>query len=155
MTVVLPIPLVVPGSHTGPTLSHFANGTFCGAVDPEDPAIDLSGAVPLTGRAGSLSLHHVRLLHGSSPNRSERSRQVLFYELGAADAWPIGGGSGHLAGMDATSFWSEMEASMVCGVQPSAARLRDVPAVMPLPAAPDSSSIFAIQRSGGARSAFG
>ena len=147
--------LVVPGSHVGPTLSHVRDGTFCGAVDPDDPAVDLSGAVPLTGPAGSLSLHHVRLLHGSSPNRSARSRQVLFYELGAADAWPIAGGSGHLAGLDAAAFWAEMEASMVCGTQPSAARLVAAPVVMPLPAAPDGSSIFAIQRSGGARSAFG
>ena len=146
--------LVVPGSHRGPVLSHFAHGTFCGAVDPDDPAVDLSGAVALTGRAGSVSLHHVRLLHGSSPNRSARSRQVLFYELGAADAWPIAGGSGQLAGLGAAELWEALAARTVCGAPSAAARLADVPVVMPLPAAPDGSSIFAIQRSGGARTAF-
>ena len=147
--------LVVPGSHTGPVLSHLADGVFCGAVDPDDPAVDLSGAVALTGPAGSVSLHHVRLLHGSSPNRSSRSRRVLFYELGAADAWPIAGGSGHLAGLDPAALWAELAARTVCGVQGPVARLAEVPVVLPLPAAPDASSIFAIQRSGGARTAFG
>ena len=51
---------VIPGSHKGPTLSHHnADGVFCGAVDPADPDFDLSKAVTLTGRAGSMTVHHV------------------------------------------------------------------------------------------------
>ena len=44
----------------------------------------------LTGRAGSMSIHHVRLLHGSAPNMSDRARLICFYELAAGDAWPLG-----------------------------------------------------------------
>ena len=75
--------MVIPGSHKGPTLDHTRNGVFAGAVDPADPLFDLSKAVTLTGRAGSMSIHHVRLLHGSAPNMSDRARLICFYELAA------------------------------------------------------------------------
>ena len=54
---------------------------------------DFSKAVTLTGRAGSMSIHHVRLLHGSAPNMSDRARLICFYELAAGDAWPLAGSS--------------------------------------------------------------
>ncbi len=146
--------MVIPGSHRGPVLSHFAGGVFCGAVDPDDPDFHRERAVTLTGRAGSLSLHHVRILHGSAPNRSDRPRMLLFYECGAADAWPINGIAGGYTGLSQIDLWEKMQASMICGAQPAAARLERVPAIMPVPPAPDSTSIFKVQASGGARSAF-
>ncbi len=146
--------MVIPGSHRGPVLSHFSGGVFCGAVDPGDPDFDLSKAVTLTGRAGSLSLHHVRLLHGSAPNRSERPRMLLFYECGAADAWPINGIAGGYTGLPQLDLWKKMQDNIMSGHQPAVARLEMVPAVMPVPPAPDSSSIFKVQESGGAKSAF-
>lgn len=146
--------MVIPGSHRGPVLSHFSGGVFCGAVDPGDPDFDLSKAVTLTGRAGSLSLHHVRLLHGSAPNRSERPRMLLFYECGAADAWPINGIAGGYTGLPQLDLWKKMQDNIMSGHQPAVARLEKVPAVMPVPPAPDSSSIFKVQESGGAKSAF-
>ncbi len=83
---------VIPGSHKGPVLSHNGrDGIFCGAVDPEDPDIDLEKAVTITGKAGSMSIHHVRTLHGSAPNLSDRARLMLFYECGATDAWAAHG----------------------------------------------------------------
>ncbi|HSM40682.1 MAG TPA: phytanoyl-CoA dioxygenase family protein, partial [Afifellaceae bacterium] len=135
-------------------LSHFSGGVFCGAVDPDDPDFELSKAVTLTGRAGSLSLHHVRLLHGSAPNRSERPRMLLFYECGAADAWPINGIAGGYTGLPQLDLWKKMQDNIMSGHQPAVARLEKVPAVMPVPPAPDSSSIFKVQESGGAKSAF-
>ena len=146
--------MVLPGSHKGPVLSHFSGGVFCGAIDPGDPLFDMSKAVTLTGRAGSLSLHHVRLLHGSAPNRSERPRKLLFYECGAADAWPINGVAGGYTGLSQADLWQKMQDNIISGTQSSAARLEPVPVVMPVPPAPDSSSIFKVQSSGGAKSAF-
>src|SRR6185295_4997738 len=53
--------LVVPGSHRGPTFDHHSpDGFFCGAMDPTRGEVDFASAVPLTGRAGSMSFHHVR-----------------------------------------------------------------------------------------------
>jgi len=145
---------VIPGTHRGPVLDHFANGTFCGAVDPDDPDFDLSRAVTLTGRAGTVSVHHVRLLHGSSPNSSNRTRMMLFYECGAADAWPINASASAYTGMSRGAIWDELQARMICGTQPRTARLAPVPVTMPVPEAPDNSSIFQVQRSAGARSVY-
>ena len=52
--------MVVPGSHTGPILDHHVDGVFCGAIDPATANVDFSKAVALTGRAGSMTIHHVR-----------------------------------------------------------------------------------------------
>ena len=146
---------VIPGSHKGSVLAHTnSDGVFCGAVDPEDPDFDYSKAVTLTGKAGDMTVHHVRTLHGSAPNLSDRARKILFYELSAADAWPINGIAGGYTGLPQLDLWQKMQASMICGTQPAAARLEKVPAVMPVPPAPDSTSIFKVQASGGAKSAF-
>jgi ectoine hydroxylase-related dioxygenase (phytanoyl-CoA dioxygenase family) len=80
--------LLLPESHRGPVHDHFANGVFVGGFNPTQRGLDVSGAVAITGTAGSISLHHVRLVHGSAINRSSRDRCILFIEIAAADAWP-------------------------------------------------------------------
>ena len=88
---------VIPGSHKGPILDHNSTqGVFCGAVDPSDPEFQRDQAVTITGKAGSMSVHHARTLHGSAPNVSDRARLMLFYECCAADAWPLMGGSAYI-----------------------------------------------------------
>lgn len=59
--------LMMPGTHCGPVFSyhHRDDGLFLGALDPDDTGLDLRKAVALSGRAGSVSFHHVRLVHGS------------------------------------------------------------------------------------------
>src|SRR4029079_13957212 len=65
--------LVTPGSHTGPVFNHHdRDGRFAGMVDPDDIRAEISRAVPCIGRAGSMSFHHVRALHGSALNTSDR-----------------------------------------------------------------------------------
>ncbi len=145
---------VIPGSHRGPVLSHMANGVFCGAVDPDDPDFDLDSAVTLTGRAGSMTVHHVRTLHGSAPNVSDRARLILFYECARADAWPILGANSYIHSLGQARFWADLQDRMICGAPCLEPRLAQVPVRMPLPPAPDASSIFKTQKSGGAKSAF-
>lgn len=146
--------LVVPGTHRGPVLDHFRNGVFAGAIDPADPLFDRDRVVPLTGRAGSMTVHHVRLLHGSAPNHSDRARLICFYECAAADAWPLAGSSTAIAGLDQAKVWEWMRARTLYGEPTVRPRLADVPVLLPLPPAPDSTSIFKIQKSAGAVSAF-
>ena len=81
--------MVIPGSHHGPTYDHHADGRFCGAMRPDACDIDFDKAVPLMGPAGSMTIHHVRLVHGSALNRSNRQRRLLLHEYTAADAWPL------------------------------------------------------------------
>src|SRR5690242_20321602 len=85
--------LVLPGTHKGPVHDHHdADGYFCGAMDPDAcRGLDFAKAVPVTGRAGSMSFHHVRLVHGSAQNVSDKPRTLLLYEFAAADAWPLAG----------------------------------------------------------------
>jgi len=97
--------MVVPGSHQGPILDHHQDGYFIGAISPERDHIDLASAVPLAMKAGSLSIHHARTLHGSALNRSGRSRRLLLYQYAAVDAWPLGG----------VGNWDAFNANILCG----------------------------------------
>ncbi|HVG04468.1 MAG TPA: phytanoyl-CoA dioxygenase family protein, partial [Burkholderiaceae bacterium] len=85
--------LIVPGSHRGPTYDHHADaGYFCGAIDPAKAVgVDFASAVPVVGKAGAASFHHVRAVHGSGQNTSTRPRPFLLYEVTAADAFPLMG----------------------------------------------------------------
>ncbi|MEX5729543.1 ectoine hydroxylase-related dioxygenase (phytanoyl-CoA dioxygenase family) [Rhodovulum iodosum] len=147
--------MVIPGTHKGPILSHNANGVFCGAIDPDDPLFERDRAVTLTGRAGSMTVHHARLLHGSAPNVSDRARMILFYEIAKADAWPILGANSYFHALGQRRFWDDLQDRTITGAPCLAPRLEQVPVRMPLPPAPDTSSIFRMQESGGAKSAFG
>jgi ectoine hydroxylase-related dioxygenase (phytanoyl-CoA dioxygenase family) len=146
--------MVIPGSHKGDVLDHSTNGVFGGAIDPDDPAFDINHAIPLTGSAGSMTIHHVRTLHGSAPNLSDQARMLLFYECGAADAWSLGGNSSAYTGISLDQYWQFMTDRLICGEQSLTPRLENVPVRMPLPPPPDSSSIFKVQKSSGARSSF-
>jgi ectoine hydroxylase-related dioxygenase (phytanoyl-CoA dioxygenase family) len=95
--------LFIPGSHHGPLRDHHHDGFFAGAIDPA--TIDLAAAVPMTGPAGSMTLHHPMLIHGSALNESSKERRMLFYEYAAADAWPL------IYGVD----YEEYNSRMICG----------------------------------------
>jgi ectoine hydroxylase-related dioxygenase (phytanoyl-CoA dioxygenase family) len=124
--------LVIPGSHKGPLYDHHADGYFCGAMDPEKCAVDFDKAVPLVGKAGSVSIHHARLVHGSAQNTSPYPRRLLLYEFLAADAWPL---------MGVTDL-EEFNSRMVSGSPTIEPRLVNVPVRMPLPPAPRQGSIY-------------
>jgi ectoine hydroxylase-related dioxygenase (phytanoyl-CoA dioxygenase family) len=124
--------LVVPGSHTGPTYDHHADGAFCGAIDPAAIESEIDRAVPLTGRAGSMSFHHVRLLHGSALNTSNRRRQLLLYEVAAADAWPLMG----------VGNFVDFNGRMIAGEATITPRIVAAPVRMPLPPATHQGSIY-------------
>jgi len=148
---------VIPGSHNGPVLSHAnADGIFCGAIDPSDPDFQQDKAVTLTGKAGSMTVHHVRMLHGSAPNVSDRNRLILFYELRAADSWPLVGSGSYMsyASNPKPTFWKEFSASMVIGEPTTEPRMEACPIRVPMPPAADNSSIFQVQKTGGAKTAF-
>lgn len=124
--------LVVPGSHRGPIHDHHADSVFCGAISPDLIRDEAGRAVPLTGRAGSMSFHHVRLVHGSALNTSNRRRQLLLYEVAAADAWPLLG----------VSNLGEFDSRMIEGQPTITPRVTPVPVRMPLPPAMNQGSIY-------------
>ena len=134
--------MIVPGSHTGPIYDHHSQGFFCGAIADEVSVSFLRHAVPITGRAGSVSFHHARVLHGSDRNRSGKPRRLLLYEVAAADALPIAGGFGPF------SDWDELNSRIISGEQPLEPRVSAVPVRLPQPLPPQATSIFALQQQG-------
>jgi len=146
--------MVVPGTHRGPLLDHTANGVFAGAIDPDDPLFEKEKIVTLAGKAGTMTVHHARILHGSAPNVSDRPRYILFYECAKGDAWPILGANSYFHALGQAKFWDDLQERTITGSPCFTPRLESVPVKMPLPPAPDSSSIFKTQQSAGAKSAF-
>lgn len=133
--------MVVPGTHHGPAHDHHANGRFCGAFDPQAAGVDVAKAVPLMGPAGSMTIHHARLVHGSALNRSNRQRRLLLHEYAAADAWPLMG----------VADFDEFNSRMVLGEPTIEPRVRPAPVRMPLPPADHQGSIYENQRGSGRR----
>lgn len=134
---------VFPGSHTGPMLDHHDDGVFTGAVDLPKAGLDLQDAVALTGPAGTITIHHARTLHGSALNQSSRDRQMLFYEMMAADAFPVMGGM--------TKFESieQYDSLMLCGESTKQPRLTNIPIRIPQPQPVNAGSIYEIQSQSG------
>lgn len=133
--------MVIPGSHTWPISDHHVDGVFCGAIDPTTAGIDFSQAVALTGKAGSMTVHHVRLVHGSALNTSSRPRRLLLFQYTAVDAFPLLG----------IPSWEKFNANIVTGKPTVEPRLAPVPVRIPLPAAAFEGSIYENQRSLGTR----
>ena len=79
---------VLPGSHRGPIYTHYdAQSRFVGCMRDEDVArLDRSNAVLLELPAGSIHIHHYRLIHWSAPNTSTAERRLLINSYTAADA---------------------------------------------------------------------
>ena len=132
--------MVYPGSHKGPVYDHHVDGVFAGAFLPEEVGLNPSDAVELKGPAGSISIHHGRIVHGSALNTSDRSRRILFYEMMAADAFPI---------MGSMTKWDGIEdynTRMLCGETTLNPRLKDIPVRIPQPQPDVPISIYEIQK---------
>ena len=134
--------LVIPGSHKDKIYNHNANGHFVGGIDPATSGIDFSQAVMCTGRAGSITVHHVRLLHGSSANTSGKPRRFLLHQYRAADAWPL---------VHPPTDWNAWGGMLVSGAETLEPRMTAVPVRLPYPAAPKQGSIYENQRDLGTR----
>ncbi|MFK7751389.1 MAG: phytanoyl-CoA dioxygenase family protein [Sedimentitalea sp.] len=132
--------MVYPGSHKGPVFDHHVDGVFAGAMLPQDNGLNPEDAVQLTGPAGSISIHHGRMVHGSALNTSDRPRRILFYEMMAADAFPIMGSMTRWDGIE------DYDTRMLCGTPTINPRLKDIPVRIPQPQPDVPISIYEIQK---------
>ena len=139
--------MVVPGTHRGPIHDHHQDGVFVGAIDLESSGVDIADAVELKGAAGSISIHHGRIVHGSARNTSGRNRRLLFYEMMAADAFPV------MGSMTRFESIGEYNGRMLCGAPTLTPRLEPVPVRIPQPQPARNRSIYEVQ-SGLAKRAF-
>ncbi|WP_075996267.1 phytanoyl-CoA dioxygenase family protein [Salaquimonas pukyongi] len=115
--------MVVPASHKGPVYDHHQGGSFVGGIRASLLGDVLDRAVPLTAPAGSISIRHVRTLHGSSANRSKANRPLLLFNYVAVDAFPV-----------FNSFeWEEFNSRILRGEPTFEPRLQPVPVRVPNP----------------------
>ena len=134
--------LVMPGSHKGPVLDHHANAMFVGSVAPG--LIDVAGCVPIEASAGSITIHHARMLHGSAPNTSGRPRRLFLVEYICGDAWPLVGAT-----------WQELQSRQLRGVTSAVPRMEALPVRLPFPRPERSGSIYELQATEPERTSFG
>ena len=128
--------LVTPGTHQGEVWNHHGDdGRFAGLIDPDAIRTEIDRALPCMGRAGSMSFHHVRALHGSALNTSDRPRNLLLYEVAASDAWPLMG----------VKDFEEYDSRLLAGGSVTIPRLTPVPVRMPFPPALRQGSIYETQ----------
>ena len=135
--------LILPGSHQGAVYDHHgSDGRFCGAMDPGACDLDFAKARPCLGRAGSVTVHHVRAVHGSATNVSGAQRRFLLFQYRAADAWPL------LGFKDGIEKFDEL---LLAGDRTIEPRLKQIPVRLPLPPAEYQGSIYENQRATGRR----
>ena len=145
--------LVIPGSHRGPTWDHHYEGRFIGAIDPAAADFDESSAVALVGPAGSVGIHHVRAVHGSSDSVSGRQRRLLNMNYAGTATWP-------LLGLDTVLAMPEpgiegFHATTVRGSPTFEPRMESLPVRIPLPSADlHARTIFDLQQPAYGRSSF-
>ena len=131
--------MVFPGSHRGPIHDHHCDGVFAGAMDLSANGYDIADAVELKGPAGSMSIHHARIVHGSAANTSPRDRRILFLEMMAADAFPV------MGAMTRFETIADYDARMLCGNSTLEPRLEPVPVRIPQPQYDHNRSIYEVQ----------
>ena len=103
---------------------------------------DLSRAMPCLGKAGSITVHHVRAVHGSATNFSGSERRFLLFQYRAADAWPL------LGLKDGIEKFDEL---LLAGEPTLGAAPRAGAGAVPLPPAEYQGSIYENQRASGRR----
>lgn len=133
--------LVLPGSQKGTVFDHHVSGMFVGSVDPG--LVDAASCVPIEAPAGSITIHHARLLHGSAPNTSGQPRRLFLIEYIAGDVWPLVGGS-----------WQDLQSRQLRGETSAVPRMEAVPVRIPFPRPEQSGSIYELQATEPERTSF-
>ena len=125
--------MVVPGSHKTELLSHHQDGVFVGAVS--DPDYDPVNVAKIILPPGGISIHHVRILHASTPNHSANPRRLLLFQYCSIDSWPLRG----------FSSFDDYKASILRGEPTQTPRMEAVPVSIPMPRPDQAGSIYEIQ----------
>jgi len=84
---------MVRGSHRLGLLNHRNDkGVFVGACQERVWETQAHNVVPVTPRAGGISLHHCLTVHGSGPNPSGNPRRGIVFQYRADDAYQLADG---------------------------------------------------------------
>jgi len=130
--------IALPGTHRLEAYDHHSDGYFCGAMDPGKCELNFDNYAVLEGAAGTLTLHHVRTVHASAPNNTNKERRLFIAGYFAADAWP-------LAARVMPTF-ERFQSYIVRGEHQEPRLDANVPIRMPYPSAPQQGSIYENQQ---------
>ena len=136
--------MVIPKSHKGPVFDHHHDGIFVGSCRAQELGGLADSAVALPGKAGSITIHHVRTLHGSVENRHHLERRLLLLCYMAIDAWPLAG--------NAPFDLDEFNGRILRGTPTLQPRQIPLPVRAPIPRAAGADSIFDDQAPAAGRS---
>lgn len=125
--------MVIPKSHKGRIFNHHQNGAFVGAVT--DANFEPNNAVPIEVKSGGISIHHVRTLHGSAQNVSDKPRRLLLLQYCAVDAWPL----------VKPPDWHDFAALVLRGKTTNQPHMAAVPVRMPFPQGARTGTIYEVQ----------
>ena len=99
--------MVVPGSHKGRSMTIMARTDGSAARWTRKTTTSTSLAPSrASARPGSITIHHVRAVHGSATNFSGKERRFLLYQYRAADAWPLLGLKEGIENFNEQLIWS-------------------------------------------------
>ncbi len=78
----------VPRSHLSDLYDQYDGERWTGHIkDADIPSLHAENAVFPVGRAGTVTIHNCRTVHGSLPNLSDKKRPLLLQTYAAADAF--------------------------------------------------------------------
>lgn len=128
---------VIPGSHQGPIYDHYASdGKWSGHLSDDDVAtLATDTAHFMPGKAGTITIHNYRTVHGSASTRSAAPRPLLLNCLSAADARP------YTANPQGTHHTGEI----LCGEMPRWSHHDPRPCLLPPDWSGGYTSIYAAQ----------
>jgi ectoine hydroxylase-related dioxygenase (phytanoyl-CoA dioxygenase family) len=126
--------LVIPESHKDRVYDHHQDGRFIGAVT--EPDFDDSNAEAIEIKAGGISIHHVRTLHGSMPNTSSSPRRLFLLMYCSGDSFSLTETPGQI------TDWEDYVRSFLRGGPSQDVRVEACPVRLPLPGPLKPGSIF-------------
>jgi hypothetical protein len=118
---------MIPGSHRGGILPHLdtfgADNMLSRGQQIEQP-IDESQAVDIVLRPGEMSLHHTRTVHGSRPNRSDRTRLGFVITYMTPETTMLGPRTGAtlVRGVDRHGHFDLEDVRPACDLEPACLR---------------------------------
>jgi ectoine hydroxylase len=128
---------VVPGSHEGELFSHYnEKEEWVGAIQKRDfERAGIGKAVYLTGRAGTITVHSARAVHGSAQNESGSPRPLLLHMYTSGDAMPL----------TPNPLYSRYNFTMIRGRRPRRIEVDPRPIMLPPDFSAQEGGLFRIQ----------
>ena len=135
---------VIPGSHKQKIFNHHnKQNQFIGKIDAKKEKINIKKSVSLIGDGGTVTFHHVRMVHGSGLNYKNSIRPLMLFGYRAVDAWPIVEDGNLNPNKDFEAYNEEI----IVGSKSLAPRIENVPILLSLPKKKTNVSIYQLQKS--------